>query len=945
MPKVTIQVVDRFSTAPPQIVDNVPLGLAMLGSLTTSVANTLTELTETVLQRIPGPGGAQMPEELAYSKHGMVFGNRVVNHTATSTFNDPLFRTDIINYLRNCTFPDLANSYIKPQDWQTSTNVWALLNDSNPARFTTIRLTNGKLDVVPCPDAYRTLDARMPANVETTKAQMAYALNVGLDPQSAVTRIDPQIERAYATLRISEAARGAADLIRQNAMINAVRDAHLVQNQAMNDPAAMMLALARAQGVAAANVSMKNSASIQAQSMPVIRSSLEFALYALFPFVVLMILMSYGKTALTLIKSYAYVAIWIQLWPPMFAVVNYLITLNSAQELAAAARMTGGASGLALYTADTIYSASLSSSAIVSSMFVAVPIMAAAIVWGAERLVSFAGASVSSAQRPMDNASSQASSGNANFGNVTADQLKQAPMQQSPYMSQQQDVFGTMSRGIGASAENVMRYNATISQLPTTVSMGMAESQKFSESSKQSLAFSEQQSEKATESRAAALAEAMSIQSQYNTSSERTAGSSATNSTREGKALNEMMEVSKNVNRMLGLSEDSTVGRTLTGTAGLGGSLNLNKTAAKTDSLKSSAGEKGSSASETSSYSSTSQGRLVADLKGSAEAKSTSSQKMQEAFDYARGALEKAGVTNAKEVADAFQQSNAYSWAKRSGVSGASGFDASMRESSTYEKSSVKSLQESEEQARMSEAMRDWTNRTESNASNWIAQEMWSRGLLDKYKRADPEEQMAIVSRLAKAYAEPGGGEVNGKWRPNAGLGVSPSTVPNWSEKNRLRELYGDSKVGGSSAQPDAAWSGYKGRIGGMQDRASVRPESAVQDDVGASFAAGAARTAGAVSGGEARVVGGFNKRVEDYNEGTDPGRRATGHNAVDNSPDNVANRVSGPTIQTGGNRPQTRRDSSSSVGADPAPPKMDKRPGGGQWADDIPPSLPPTKK
>jgi conjugal transfer mating pair stabilization protein TraG len=826
LPKVTVLINDKFTIAPPRVVDNVPFGLALLGSLTTSVSNSLTDLSETVFQAIPAATGIALPQELSYSQNGMTFGNRVLLQSRNASFVDPNFRTDVINYVRNCTFPDLASGYIKIEDWQKSTNLWAIINDSNPARFTTVRLPDAKLDVVACPDAYRQLNLKMPTNVQDTKSALSYALNVAMDPQNAVTRIDAQLERAYATLRIGNASQGAADLIRQNAMINVVRDAHLVQSRAMNDPAAMMLALSRAQGTAAANMAFRNSAVIQVQSMPVIRSGIEFALYALFPFVVLLLLISHGKTALMLVKSYAFTAIWIQLWPPMFAVVSYLVTISSAKEIEAAARLgVSAGTGLALYTADGIYSSTLSSTSVVSSMFVAVPLMAAAIVWGAERLVSFAASAGASAQRPIDNASSGASTGNVSMGTMSADQLKMAPINSSPYMRESSDIFGKSMTGFGVGQGGVDRFMSNISQLPTSLSFGQGEATKFAESSKNSLALSEKQSERASESRATALSEAMAVQEQFNKSTERSGGSSINNSTGEKDSLKSLMEISQQVNRKLGLDESSTVGKSITASASAGVVI------------------AGSGA------------------KYGVEGKSLSQQKLSEAFDFAKSAATKAGIDNTKEVANTFSSSDAYSWAKRSGATGTSGYDASMRESTEYAKASEKSLTESKEQSKVSEVMRDWSSGLKTDRSNWVAQEMTNRGMMQDYNRASPETQTAMVLKLAQDYARPGGMEIDGVYVPMRGPDPRPGVD--------LKGEYAQLGVAQGFTSVDNTWNANRNTIVGRQSQAGVSQTNTINDDVGRQVAAASANTQSTINNGRDSVVANNNARVAEYNKGT----------------------------------------------------------------------------
>ena len=65
-------------------------------------------------------------------------------------------------------------------------------------------------------------------------------------------------------------------------------------------------------------------------------------------------------------KGYAAILIWIQLWPPLYAVLNYMASIYAAYDLAAAADLGTGTKALSLQqTASTIYSRAISGEAVV----------------------------------------------------------------------------------------------------------------------------------------------------------------------------------------------------------------------------------------------------------------------------------------------------------------------------------------------------------------------------------------------------------------------------------------------------------------------------------------------------------------------------------------------------------------------------------------------------
>ncbi len=343
VPRVSVGIVDKTGGATVKVVDNVPLGMAVLGSLTSNIGHTLTGLFETTFQSIPG-GGA-LPAELSYERNGLMFGNRLIRDTSGVVFQDPGFRTDLINFIHNCTTYDLIDGTLDPADFSGSDDVWSLMGTPNPARFTT--LTGGgaadagdsegegevgamAVTVATCTDARANLDGRLPAQLTRIQGKLAFQLNPTLPADAAAGVIAGQIQQAYIRNGIADAAKTAADLIRQNAVINAIQDTGSIVGQKVNDPAAMVLAVGRAQAVAQQNAAWLNQGKVAEQSLPVLRNVIEAVTYALFPLLVLMLLLTSGRETMLAFKGYASVLIWIQLWPPLYAVLNYMASSQPA---------------------------------------------------------------------------------------------------------------------------------------------------------------------------------------------------------------------------------------------------------------------------------------------------------------------------------------------------------------------------------------------------------------------------------------------------------------------------------------------------------------------------------------------------------------------------------------------------------------------------------------
>ena len=551
VPRVTVGIVDKTGGSAVKVVANVPFGVAMLGSITSTIGHTLTGLFETAFQVIPGAGA--MPAELSYERNGLMFGNRLIRETGNVVFQDPTFRTDLINFIHNCTMYDLIDGTLDPATFSASDDVWALMGSPNPARFSTLT-SGGSGSVATCPDIYGNLGGRLPAQITRIQGRLAFAMNPTLPAATAAGAIASQIQQAYLKNSIANASATAADLIRQNAVLNAINDTSNIVGQKVNDPAAMVLAVGRAQATAQQNATWLNYGKVAEQSLPVFRNVIEAITYALFPLLVLLLLLTSGRETMLAFKGYAAILIWIQLWPPLYAVLNYMASIYAAYDLAAAADLGTGAKALALQTASTIYSGAISGEAIVGYLAISVPFIAWAAI---KRLETFGTALVgglSGLQGTLSGSTGSAAAGNVSMGNVAMDQMQLAPNRTSAFMgSLQNDLTGnTYSSNAltGRTAVSLLRNQGFASRV---VSMRVSE-QDVTEASRQADA-ARSEAISTGQQRSAMLTEAFTRGTAKLRSMRSSSGTTSSSFEQLGETLSRLDQISKSVSDRTGLSQ------------------------------------------------------------------------------------------------------------------------------------------------------------------------------------------------------------------------------------------------------------------------------------------------------------------------------------------------------------------------------------------------------
>lgn len=549
IPRVQVGIIDKTGGGAESFVDNVPFGLAVLASLTSTIGNVTAGLFETAFQSVPGPAG--LPSELAYQKNGLMFGNRLIRKASRVVFIEPRFRTDLINFIGNCTMYDLADGTVAPADFANSGNAWPLMATPNPARFSSITDASGETQILPCPEVYKALDKVMPTQVKRIHDGLALEMNPTLPTSVVASVLVGQIEQTYIKTQIADAAASAADIVRQNALINAINDASLLIGQKINDAPAMMLAVGRAQAVAQTNASWINSGKVAEEGLPVIRNVIEALVYALFPVWVLLVLLTSGKETVSAIKNYSAVLIFIQLWPVLYAILNYLATSYAAKELAAAADVGGGLKALSLSTSNAIYSNAISSEAVVGYLTASIPLIA----WFAMKRMENFGTAVlsgwSTLQSTITADTNAAAVGNTGMGNVSMDQMTLSPTRSSPYFRTHQDNnsgnFITTQMNSGLTAIKALANEGPVSRI---VQVGVTNQHVLDAGRSVSAAKSE--SVAAQSERASVIADLLSRTNASGRGALETDSSGTSHASSTGQRVGELTEIAANVAHQTG---------------------------------------------------------------------------------------------------------------------------------------------------------------------------------------------------------------------------------------------------------------------------------------------------------------------------------------------------------------------------------------------------------
>lgn len=404
IPKVTVAVQDQ-RTGVVHTIDNVPLGLGFFASTTSHIGKWLTETFETNFSSV---------DDERFSKTGMVFGARLIEQLQAVKLASPSLYRDQTQFFSECVNPEIINRPTLYNEIFNSKDLWAKLGEStflNPGRITTYTNVVGDGVTANCYMAYHALHNNM---LEESTRRISY-LGDRIYPGDPTAQIKMIASIEHAETALLGASRTAQESIIQGMAMNMFVDGQKTIASVRNDPAAAQIAAAVSMAEQSAAVSYGAMAKIAENTLPRLRVALELIIIALFP-VILVLVIAAGEKGGLVLKTYLMSMAWVQLWAPLYAVLNFLAWSADRTGLMA---MAGGAGGASLGTFYKVSHQALSSQSITSMLTVAVPVMAYAIVKGGEVAgTSIASSVMAPAQGAAQKSGDAIGQGNVSGGNI-----------------------------------------------------------------------------------------------------------------------------------------------------------------------------------------------------------------------------------------------------------------------------------------------------------------------------------------------------------------------------------------------------------------------------------------------------------------------------------------------------------------------------------------------
>ncbi|MCT2560081.1 conjugal transfer protein TraG N-terminal domain-containing protein [Tsuneonella sp. YG55] len=572
VPRMDVHVTDRVNPSlAPATVANVPLGLALMASFTSQAGDYLTRSAELVFG---------LPDDLNYSKNGMIYGARLLESTRSLRISDPEFAANFDEHVRQCVFYDLLLGRYSMKELSESDDIWTTIAPGSAARAQ--KFLNRQADdsvtasIITCREAYTALSGQWASLIDEMTLVAGRQLYPRQTEALAKAKLMADLPIAYQYL--TGISRSASDIFRQVLTINAM-------NQAMHG-------FAGASGTGSIDVFAQTRADIQTERtyssiahnamkwVPILNVVLTVVFYALFPVLFPLFLMP--RTGPIALRGYVTGFFYLAAWGPLFVILHMILMFKGAGDVAAA----GGSTGLSLATFAGMSDVNSDIGILAGYLVASIPFLAGGVARGALAISGQATSYLNPSQNAAEEASREASTGNVSLGNSNIDNSTVFSRQFAQGNLAPNIAYGaTQTRGFSDSGTQTTSFPdgefAAVpnSSYPFTPTLGQDFTGRLGTMASQSRTQSETYANLAQQSTSSALTRFSEIRNAYSQghSSDTVSGVGTNDSI--GTAFSEVDNASRTLQQQFGLSrrasDDITISWFLNGEVNGGAGANV----------------------------------------------------------------------------------------------------------------------------------------------------------------------------------------------------------------------------------------------------------------------------------------------------------------------------------------------------------------------------------
>ncbi|HHT9922929.1 TPA: conjugal transfer mating-pair stabilization protein TraG [Legionella pneumophila] len=320
LPKTSV-LIDDISSQTPKLVDSVPVVFALSANFMTVIGYGLAQSYDALLS---------MPDDLQYTKTGVLFGSRLVSASTSFRIKDPVLKEEMNEYFRVCVVGDIRlNRKYSVGDLAHSPDIWNLITaKASPLRMISV---NGKL--VTCeeaskPDGQYSLRKKLDAEIK--KAYTFFGVNLFGKPKNTTYEALFSTHLKSAFDYYQGLTDSSSNIFLQSMMINAMGDG-VAHYQAFTDATAGIVN----HQFTKSQVQHRWSWEVLGQKalwiLPITHTCLTLLLFGVFPLIIALTTLPGG---IRILYGYMQFFMSLQFWPVLFAILNAGMTIYGASSSA-----------------------------------------------------------------------------------------------------------------------------------------------------------------------------------------------------------------------------------------------------------------------------------------------------------------------------------------------------------------------------------------------------------------------------------------------------------------------------------------------------------------------------------------------------------------------------------------------------------------------------------
>ncbi|EKH3107911.1 conjugal transfer mating pair stabilization protein TraG [Salmonella enterica] len=531
--KRSVQIIDLSEPARIYQVDNVPAGLAAPASMITRIGAGMAQLYDTIFAR---------PDALTYSKTGMLFGAQLAAGSSDFRFSEPEIQRMFSDYVHNCVVGDimLNNKYTIGELMNAADPYALIFSRPSPLRG----LYDKNRNFLTCEQAV--------TRINTDSGDISGA-NTSPFLQQILNTLHGFTEQVFGPTNGAQSALftemlgdsynyfhgtslTSTEIIRKNVVMNGLRSG-LESFSALSGDTAGLVNVATQTSMAKMRLSQATSASIAANTLPVMYSVLLGMTIALFP--VLIVIAIVSSLSWTIIKGYVYTIAYLQMWPILFSILNHAMNFYLQGKL--------NGTAVTLATFDQVQNTYSDIGTTAGWLALSIPFIAYGMVKGLGQVVSQAGNYLGQTlQSASTQSSSQAIDGNWHYNNMTTGNV-QGNKWDTNYSHREGHMTSQLESGatktLTTSGQSVYNTTEAISKLPVDIALGKTASSSWQQQLRDSLSESQSLTNSLSQTSSLATSQMSQWSQQRGNSDTTVAGSDTSTSSNLTKALNTIQSI------------------------------------------------------------------------------------------------------------------------------------------------------------------------------------------------------------------------------------------------------------------------------------------------------------------------------------------------------------------------------------------------------------------